>query len=204
MCRSFADLEEDVEIEVEGMDDIDESGSGGSGIEGAASPSPERDGLMDTDAAAVINVSAILTATNEVAAHMNTGAETEVENDVTTRNNRRRAGDGTLRIGQLPTPVYGQGQMGELPEHTEDIEYPLMSETEDCGEVPGGLVSSPMDVPEIPGAGASASHRLGFDMARPMSDDGSDEGGDSAMAGFDGDASGSSGEGSGAGGKRKR
>lgn len=218
LCRTFADLEDDVEVEVEDMDDIDDNatGTGGSGAEGAGSTSPEP---MDADAAA-INVSAMLNAANEVAAQVNAGAETEVERDLPSRNYRRRDGAATLRMGQLPSPM--RGQMEGLPEHAEES-LPAMSDSEDCGEVvalPPLPISgsAPMSAAlGIPGAGGSSSHRSGFDIVRPMSvpapyvpravvsDDGSDDGADFDMiVGLDGDASGSSGEGIGAGGKRKR
>ncbi|KAI5118371.1 hypothetical protein M0805_008699 [Coniferiporia weirii] len=194
LCRTFANLEEDVEIDLEDADISDNAegtGTGGSGAEGPILPAlaPGRN-AMDVDA--VLNVSAVLTAANEVAAQINGGAETEVERDFAPSNHRRRDVGATLRNNHSPSPIRNHfegvpenadeyalaetdGEFGALfdDEHDEDMHVlpplPVPSPSmQHLAAVPVPSASAPS-----PAAGASMSapsQLQGFAIVRPLSD----------------------------------
>ncbi|THG94421.1 hypothetical protein EW145_g8142 [Phellinidium pouzarii] len=226
LCRTFVNLEDDVEIDVEDADvsdDADGIEKGGSGAEGGT---PAGRNAMDVDAVSHVN------AANDAAAHINGGgAETEVERDFAPPNYRRRDGGATLR-NTNNSPSLALVHFEDVPEDAD--EFALVAETD--GEFEGGYFDDENDrdahmLPPLPVPSPSMQHLAdmpmqGISIMRPMSvpapgvgvhgmvlDDVSDGDGDGEHEGdeFDmvggphDDASSSSAEGAvGTGGKRKR
>ncbi|KLO12480.1 hypothetical protein SCHPADRAFT_941230 [Schizopora paradoxa] len=178
LCRTFANLEEDVEIDGDMGLDMDSAdageGSGGSGVDVEVPSVAERRSSIRMDTDAVSNAAAVLAAaTNEAAAN-----ETEVERDFVPNSARRASG--TLRNNPRRVSPPHNPEFEGVPEHAE--ESPLDDEDDifmtDHHRQPNEVDGVPLPVPtpgmrqpnEVDDAAESAPSSLNpFSIIRPMS-----------------------------------
>lgn len=178
LCRTFANLEEDVEIEgdmgldMDGADSGEGSAASGVDIETPLAAERRSSIRMDTDAAA--NAAAVLAAvTNEAAAN-----ETEVERDFIPNSARRASG--TLRNNPRRVSPPHNPEFEGVPEHGE--EFPMDDEddifmveqnrqTHETEGAPLPVPSPGMRQPNEAGdaAGSAPSTLTPFSIIRPMS-----------------------------------